>query len=100
MAPQSSPSRPSWLPGAVILAACAAAALAVGWALGTRLWWIYMGLALAGVLGVGLAERAWAARRAPRVPRSRGKLKVIPGGKSGNFDLEKDDPVHRQRWLM
>jgi hypothetical protein len=99
MAPQSFSPRPSWLPGAAILAGCTAAAVAAGWALGARQWWMYMGLGLSALLGVGQLERLWLSRKAPRAPRSRGKLKVIPGGKSA-IDLEKDDPAHRQRWLM
>ena len=99
MPPLPSSPRPSWVPGAVILAGCAAAALAAGWALHARSWWMYLGLALGALLFCGLVERLWSARRVPHVPRSRGKLKVIPGGKSA-IDLEKDDPAHRQRWLM
>lgn len=91
--------RPSWLPGALILAGSAAAAGAAGWSMGARDWQTYVGFALGLVLALGLVERLWVARKAPRPPRSRGRLKVLPGGKSG-FDLEKDDPEHRQRWLM
>lgn len=99
MPPLPSSPRPSWVPGVLILAGCVAVAAAGGWAMGARAWQMYMGLALGALLGYGLVERLWTARRVPRAPRSRGKLKVIPGGKSA-IDLEKDDPAHRQRWLM
>jgi hypothetical protein len=89
------------MPGFVMLAAAFALALAVGWVMGwpARDWWMYVGVMLAVVLGMGQGERLWARRNAPRPPRARGRLKVIPGGKAA-YDLEEDDPSHRQRWLM
>ena len=88
-----------WLPAAVLLGVAALAGVAAGWTLGARTWWAYLGLVLAVILGMGYAERLLARRKAPRPPRARGRLKIIPGGKAG-YDLEKDDPEHRQRWLM
>ena len=99
MAPFPSPRRAPWLPAATLLAAATLGGSAVAWLLGARAWWAYLGMVLAVILILGAAERFLAQRAAPRPPRGRGKLKVIPGGKSG-FDLEKDDPEHRQRWLM
>ncbi|HET8646857.1 MAG TPA: hypothetical protein VFO85_15285 [Vicinamibacteria bacterium] len=99
MAPVSSTRRPAWLPAAVLLGGATLAGLAVAWLLGARAWWAYLGVVLAIVLGMGYAERLWEQRKAPRPPRARGRLKIIPGGKAG-YDLEKDDPEHRQRWLM
>ena len=99
MAPFPSPRRSPWLPGVVLLAAALLGGAGAAWLLGARAWWAYLGLVLAVVLGMGFLERIWEQRKAPRPPRGRGRLKVIPGGKAG-FDLEKDDPEHRQRWLM
>jgi hypothetical protein len=100
MAPHPSPRTiPSWLPAAALLAAVTLAGGTLGWLLGAHAWWAYLGLVLAVLLAVGALERFREQRHAPRPPRARGKLKVIPGGKAG-FDLEKDDPEHRQRWLM
>jgi hypothetical protein len=39
-------------------------------------------------------------RSAPAPPRSRGKLKVIQGGKAASYDLEKDHSTDSQRYLM
>jgi hypothetical protein len=99
MAPLPPPRRAPWLPAAALLAAATLAGIGLAWLLGADAWWAYLGVVLAMLLGLGAAERMWAQRKAPRAPRARGRLKVIPGGKSG-FDLEKDDPEHRQRWLM
>jgi hypothetical protein len=99
MAPFSSPRRAPWLPAATLLAAATLGGIIVARLLGAHDWWIYLGVVLGIILGLGAAERFLAQRAAPRPPRGRGKLKVIPGGKSG-FDLEKDEPEHRQRWLM
>ena len=99
MAPFPSPRPAPWMPAAGLLAAATLSGFAVAWMLGARVWWIYLGVALGVILMMGAAERFLAKRATPRPPRGRGKLKVIPGGKSG-FDLEKDDPEHRQRWLM
>ena len=94
----SAPRAP-WFPAAAQLGAAVLCGIAVGWALGARTWWAYLGLMLAALLGMGYAERLLARRKAPRPPRARGRLKIIPGGKAG-YDLEKDEPEHTQRWLM
>jgi hypothetical protein len=99
MAPLPPPRRPSWLPAAVFLAGAILAGVAAAWLLGWRAWWAHLGVVLFVILGLGAAERFLAQRAAPRPPRSRGKLKVIPGGKSA-FDIEKDDPENPPRWLM
>jgi hypothetical protein len=99
MAPFPSPRRTPWLPAAVLLAAATLSGVAIAWLMGARAWWAYLGMVLAVILVIGAAERFLAQRARPRPPRGRGKLKIIPGGKAG-FDLEKDDPEHRQRWLM
>src|SRR5262245_12987558 len=99
MAPHSPSRTPPWLPAAGLLAAIMLAGVALAWLLGARAWWAYLGLVLAVLLAAGAVERLRDQRKAPRPPRARGRLKVIPGGKAG-FDLEKDDPEHRQRWLM
>ena len=39
------------------------------------------------------------ARAVPAPPKSRGKLKVIRGGKS-EYDLAEDDSTNNQRYLM
>src|SRR5574341_428548 len=92
--------RAPWLQGAVLLAAAAIAVGLLGFFLGLRAWWTYLGLFLAALLGLGSLERLWARGRSPRPSPPRGKLKVIPGGKSGH-DLTKDhDSTSKQRWLM
>lgn len=98
MAPLPSRSA-AWIPVAVQLGAAVLTSLVLGWAIGARALWVYVGLMVAVILGIGYAERFWTRRKAPRPPRARGRLKIIPGGKAG-YDLEKDDPEHRQRWLM
>jgi hypothetical protein len=99
MAPFPSPRPAPWMPAAGLLAAATLSGVAVAWLLGARVWWAYLGMVLAVILAVGAAERLLAQRAQPRPPRARGKLKVLPGGKSG-FDLEKDDPENPPRWLM
>jgi hypothetical protein len=89
----------SWLPGALILAAAAGSALAVGLALGTRSWPLYLGLAVGGLLLAGWAEAFWTRRRQPAPKKSRAKLKVIQGGKH-DYDLADDDSTDNQRYLM
>ena len=91
--------RSSWLPGAAVLAAAAAGALAVGLALGARAWPLYIGLAVGCVFAVGFAEELWARHRVPAPKRSRAKLKVIQGGKH-DYDLADDDSTDGQRYLM
>ena len=93
------PGGRSWVPGAVLLAAAAVAAGLAGLALGIRGWAPYLGLVAFVVLAMGWLERAWMARSAPIPPKTRGKLKVIRGGKS-EYDLAKDDSTNNQRYLM
>ena len=93
------PAVRSWVPGAVLLAAAAAAAGLAGLALGIRSWAPYLGLAALVVLAMGWLERMWMARAAPAPPRNRGKLKVIRGGKS-EYDLAEDESTNNQRYLM
>jgi hypothetical protein len=93
-------NRVPWLGGALILAAAAAVAGALGLVLHLRSWPVYLGLSLTLLLFMGWIERYWRTRRrAPPPPRARGRLKVIRGGKS-DYDLEKDDSTDTQRWLM
>jgi hypothetical protein len=94
-----SPRQPSWVPGAALLAAAVVIGIGVPWALGLRVWWAYLGGFLALLLGMGQVERFLTRRGQPRPPRARGRLKVITGGKAG-YDLERDDPETKQRWLM
>ena len=89
-----------WLPGAVILAISISISAAVGLALGTRSWPIYLGLAVGVLLLLGWIERLWARRAAPPKPRARGKLKILQGGKAAPYDLEKDNSTDSQRYLM
>ena len=91
--------RPTWLPGAAVLAIAAGCALAVGFALGARAWPLYVGLAIGCVFAFGLAEELWARHRTPAPKRSRAKLKVIQGGKH-DYDLADDDSTDSQRYLM
>lgn len=89
-----------WFPGAVLLVAAAGLGVLVGIALGVRSWPVYLGLVLAALLAIGWIEHLWARRPAPpRPPASRGKLKVIRGGKA-DYDLEKDSSTDSQRYLM
>jgi len=99
MAPLPSTRRAAWLPGAALLGVALLAGVAAAWLMGARAWWAYLGLVLAVLLALGAFERLREQRKTPRPPRGRGRLKVIPGGKA-DVDLEKDDPEHRQRWLM
>jgi hypothetical protein len=94
------PTRRSWLPGGALLAAAVVAACASGFLLGVRAWPWYVGFAAAAVLAIGWVERVWMRRSAPAPPRSRGKLKVIQGGKAAPYDLEKDHSTDSQRYLM
>jgi hypothetical protein len=95
----STPQRPSWLPGATVLAVAAACGLALALALGARAWPLYLGLVLGSVFAAGWAEEVWARHRAPAPRRSRAKLKVIQGGKH-DYDLADDDSTDSQRYLM
>src|SRR5262245_35243883 len=96
----SASRRAPWFRGAVVLASAALAVALVGFALGLRAWWTYLGLFLSTLLGLGAVERLWARGRSPRPSPPRGKLKVIPGGKSGHDLTKDDDSTSKQRWLM
>ena len=89
----------SWVPGAALLVAAAIAAGLAGLALGIRTLPPYLGLAAFVLLAMGAIERLWTSRQAPPPPRSRGKLKVIRGGKA-EYDLESDETTNNQRYLM
>ena len=88
-----------WVPGAVLLGAAAVAAGLAGLALGIRTWAPYLGLTAFVVLAMGWIERLWMSRAAPAPPKTRGKLKVIRGGKS-EYDLADDESTNNQRYLM
>ena len=91
--------RSQWLPGVAILGVAALLASLVGGAMGFRSWPVYLGLFVGALLGLGLLERLrLASPKAPRPPRSRARLKVIPGGKS--LDLEKDRSTDSQKYVM
>jgi protein-S-isoprenylcysteine O-methyltransferase Ste14 len=94
------PSRRSWLPGGALLVAAVVVAVLCGVALHVRSWPWYVGFTAAAILALGWAERLWTRRTAPAPPRSRGKLKVIQGGKATPYDLEKDHSTDSQRYLM
>ena len=94
------PTRRSWLPGAALLAAAVLVAGLSGFVLHVRSWPWYAGFTAAAILALGWIERLWTKREAPAPPRSRGKLKVIQGGKAAPYDLEKDHSTDSQRYLM
>ena len=94
------PNRRSWLPGAALLVAAVLVAVPSGFALHFPSWPWYVGFTAAVVLALGWAERLWTRRATPPPPRSRGKLKVIQGGKATPYDLEKDHSTDSQRYLM
>jgi protein-S-isoprenylcysteine O-methyltransferase Ste14 len=88
------------LPGGAFLVAAVVVAGLCGVALHVRSWPWYVGFTAAAILALGWAERLWTRRAAPAPPRSRGKLKVIQGGKATPYDLEKDHSTDTQRYLM
>jgi hypothetical protein len=91
--------RPSWLPGALVLAAAAGTALALGLVLGTRSWLLHLGFFAGTLLLAGWIDDLWARRERPAPKKSRAKLKVIQGGKH-DYDLADDDSTDSQRYLM
>ena len=93
------PAGRSWMPGTALLLAAAVAAGLAGLALGFRTWTPYLGLAAIVVLAMGWLERVWMGRQVPAPPKSRGRLKVIRGGKP-EYDLEADESTNNQRYLM
>ena len=94
------PNRRSWLPGGLLLLSAVLVAGLAGFGLGVRAWSWYVGFVAAAVLAIGWAERLWMRRTTPAPARSRGKLKVIQGGKAAPYDLEKDHSTDSQRYLM
>ena len=94
------PNRRSWVPGAALLVASVLLAGLCGFALQVRSWPWYVGFVAVAILALGWVERLWTHRTAPAPPRSRGKLKVIQGGKATPYDLEKDHSTDSQRYLM
>jgi hypothetical protein len=88
------------MPGGALLGAAIFAAGLSGFALGVRSWPWYLGFTAVAILALGWAERIWTHRSVPAPPRSRGKLKVIQGGKATLYDLEKDHSTDSQRYLM
>ncbi len=94
------PTRRSWLPGGALLIAAVLVAGLCGVLLGVRSWAWYGGFTAAALLAIGWFERLWMRRHAPAPARIRGKLKVIQGGKTAPYDLEKDHSTDSQRYLM
>jgi protein-S-isoprenylcysteine O-methyltransferase Ste14 len=94
------PTRRSWMPGGALLVAAVLVAGLCGLALHVRSWPWYLGFTAVAILALGWGERMWVRRTAPAPPRSRGKLKVIQGGKATPYDLEKDHSTDSQRYLM
>ena len=95
------PNRRSWLPGGALLVTAVLVAGLAGFALGVRSWPWHIGFAAAAILAIGWGERIWKRRSAPPpASRSRGRLKVIQGGKAAPYDLEKDHSTDSQRYLM
>jgi hypothetical protein len=94
------PTRRSWLPGGALVVAAVLVAALAGFALGVHSWPWYLGFAAAAILALGWVERVWMRRSTPAPPRSRGKLKVLQGGKAAPYDLEKDNSTDSQRYLM
>jgi protein-S-isoprenylcysteine O-methyltransferase Ste14 len=88
------------LPGAALLVAVFAVAGLCGWRFQVRSWPWYVGFPAVAILALGWVERLWTRRTVPAPPRSRGKLKVIQGGKAAPYDLEKDHSTDSQRYLM
>jgi hypothetical protein len=94
--------RAPWLSGALVLVLVAGLVAPLGLRLGGRYWAFYVGLGAALLLAFGWVERFWKRRAAPRPPRARGKLRVLPGGRANgkDIDLAKDETTDSQRWLM
>jgi protein-S-isoprenylcysteine O-methyltransferase Ste14 len=94
------PTHRSWLPGAALLVAALATAGLCGLLLHVRWWPWYVGFPAVALLALGWVESLWTRRTVPAPPRSRGRLKVIQGGKATPYDLEKDHSTDSQRYLM
>jgi protein-S-isoprenylcysteine O-methyltransferase Ste14 len=94
------PARRSWMPGGALLIAAVLVAGLCGFALRVQSWPWYVGFTAVAILAIGWVERMWVRRSVPVPPRSRGKLKVIQGGKATPYDLEKDHSTDSQRYLM
>ncbi len=89
--------RALWLPGVAMGAAALGIAALVGLSLGARGFVVSVSLVAVLLVGVGAIERL-RVRRRPAPPRTRGRLKVIHGGK--DYDLAEDDRTESQRYLM
>lgn len=92
--------RSEWVPGLAVLATAVGIGSLIGVSLGQRSWAVYVGLIAIALLGVSLLERLLSKRRRAEAPRSRGKLRVIQGGKNAAYDLASDDRTDSQRYLM
>jgi hypothetical protein len=94
--------RAPWLSGALVLLLVGGMVAPLGFRLGSRYWAYYAGLAAVLLLAAGWIERMVKALSAPRPPRARGKLRVVPGGRGNgkDIDLAKDETTDGQRWLM
>jgi hypothetical protein len=85
----------------LVAAGVSLVATLVAYLLGLGSWSLYGGLALTSLLAAAGLERVWRRRRAHvSLPRARGRLKVIQGGKAAPYDLAKDDSTDSQRYLM
>ncbi len=94
--------RAPWLSGALLLVLAGGMVAPLGLRLGGRYWALYAGLGASLLLLFGWMERIWKGRGAPRPPRARGKLRMLPGGRGNgkDIDLAKDETTDGQRWLM
>jgi len=100
MSPFLTTRRSLWGPGLAVLGASAGIGALLGLWLGARAWPLEIGVIVAVLLCLRYGRRLRGKReKSAPPPRTRDKLRVIPGGKSG-YDLAKDDSTDSQRWLM
>src|SRR6185503_8970372 len=100
MSPLLTTRRALWGPGLAVLGAAVGIGAILGLWLGARAWPFEIAVIVAVLLCLRYGRRLRGKReKSPAPPRTRDKLKVIPGGKSG-YDLAKDDSTDSQRWLM
>jgi hypothetical protein len=94
--------RAPWLSGALLLVLAGGMVAPLALWLGARHWAVYLGLGAALLLLFGWMERIGKGLGAPRPPRARGKLRILPGGRGNgkDIDLAKDETTDGQRWLM